>query len=575
MDINKINEKLKKAYGNRVQVCEDEYSYIVSGELDDYQDILNACSMCTDAKSGKHVVNHIVLKGATDTPIRRPSLKDDVFDGKEVDVLVIGGGISGASILRELSKWNLKLLLVEKDSDLANGASGRNDGQVHPGVDLSKGTIKQSYVRKGNRMYDKVCSDLDVPFRRIGQYAIFDKWWIGPILWFAAMDKKYRCGIEDTKLVGRRALKRLDDSRLNRNAKWALYNPSAGVTSPYELTIAYGENAIQNGAEISLNTIVEDMKVEDGRIKEVHTNRGTIYPRIVVNAAGVFADDIAKMANDEFFSIHPRKGTDFILDKKAKYLINTISSIQGTDLTKKKKTKGGGTMRTVHDNVLCGPNATETREKEDFSTDRRSIDQVYNKQINTVEGMNRRDIITYFSGVRAANFEEDYVLSLGKRTRNIVHCACIQSPGLTTAPAVALDIEKMVVEELKKQMDVTENKDFNPIRKGIPRLNEMNDEERDRLIKENPDYGEIICRCEEISKGEIIDALNSPIKVASIDGIKRRIRPGMGRCQGTFCMPLVAKIIAEHEHIDIKDVPKSSAETRIGTTSRKGGQDNE
>lgn len=574
MNIQKANEELNRLYAGRVKVTEDDYSFIVSGELDDYEDILNACSLCVDAKSGKHVVNRIRLKGAKDIEIRKPSIRDNSLDGKKVDVLIIGGGISGASILRELSKHKLSLLLVEKDSDLANGASGRNDGQVHPGVDLSKGTVKQSYVRKGNRMYDKLCKDLDVPFRRIGQYAAFDRWWIAPALFFVMLDKKYLCGIEDTRLVGRRTLKKLKDSRLNKNFKWAIYNPSAGVVSPYELTIAYGENAVENGAEVSLDTIVEGMKVMEGRIIEVYTNRGTIYPRMVVNAAGVFADDVARMANDEFYSIHPRKGTDFILDKKAKHLINTISSIQNSTPSKKKKTKGGGTMRTAHDNILCGPNAFEVREKEDFSTTREAIDEVYGKQIHTVDGLDRRDIITYFSGIRAANFEEDYVISLGKRTKNLVHCACIQSPGLTTAPAVALDIEKMVVDELSKEMKVEDNTDFNPIRKGKRRINELPEEERNRLIEENPDYGEIICRCEEISKGEIIDALESPIKVATIDGIKRRVRPGMGRCQGTFCMPLVAKIIAEHEGLEMKDVPKSSQDTKIGIRS-KGEADDE
>jgi len=565
MNINRLKKKLNTLYLNRITVDEDEYSIILSGELDNYDDILRACKMAVNKKSGKHVVNNIKLKGYVKKEIRKPKINDKTLDGKTCDVLIIGGGISGCSILRELSKWNLDLLLVDKEFDLANQSSSRNDGEVHPGVDLNKGSIKQSYVVKGNRLYDKISKELDVPFKRIGQYACFTEWWMCIPLFLLMLERKWHCGIDDTKFVGRRKLRSLD-SKLNKDFKWAIYNPMAGVVSPYELTIAYGENAVLNGAKISLNTIVEGMEVKNGLIKEVHTNRGTIFPKIVINCAGVFADDIAEMANDKFYSIHPRKGTISILDKKASYLINTISSIKKIEKNK-TNSKGGGTLRTVHNNVLCGPDAIECLEKEDFSTNRESIDKVFNKQIYTVDGLDKRDIITYFTGVRASNFEEDYVLGQGKRTHNLIHVACIQSPGLTTAPAVALDIEKLTVSMLK---DVKPNRNYNPIRKGIPHLNEMDLETRNEYIKKNKDYGEIICRCEEISKGEIIDALNSPIKVNSIDAIKRRLRPGMGRCQGTFCMPLIMKIIAEHEGIPMKDVLKSSIGTNIGVKESKG-----
>ena len=567
MNINKLNKKLNTLFNGKVKAIETAYSFELSGNLDNYDDILKACRLAVDKKSGKHVVNNIVLNGYKPKDIRKPNIEDKSLDNAHPDVLVIGGGVNGAAVLRELSRYDLDLLLVDKEADLANHASGRNDGEIHPGVDLKKGSLKYAYVKRGNRMYDQVSKELDVPFRRIGQYAAFTEWFMGLPLFLLALNKKYICGINDTKLVGRNHLRKLD-SKLNKDFKWAIYNPMSGIISPYELTIAYAENAVCNGAKVSLNTYVKDMKVKDGRITEVITNRGTIYPRVVINAAGCFADDIAKMANDRFYSIHPRRGTDIIFDKKTSSLIKTISSIQQL---KKNKThsKGGGSLETIHHNVLCGPDAVECLDKEDFSTYKESIDNVINKQKNTVEGLNRKDIITYFTGIRASNFEEDFVLGRGKNTKNLVHIACMQSPGLTTAPAVSIDMARLTVEILKEEKDVKENINFNPIRHGIPRVNEMSIEKRNELIKRNPDYGVIVCRCEEISKGEIIDALNSPIPVATIDGVKRRVRPGMGRCQGTFCMPLVAKIISKHENIDMKDVNKGAVGTSIGIRNSK------
>ena len=229
----------------------------------------------------------------------------------------------------------------------------------------------------------------------------------------------------------------------------------------------------------------------------------------------------------------------------------------------KSHSKGGGILHTVHDNLLVGPDAVETYEKENTETHRESIETVFSKQKRTMPSLSERDIITYFTGVRAPTFEEDFIIERGRKTKNLIHCAGIQSPGLTTAPAVAKDIEKMAVDFLKNITDVKSNPDFNPIRRGVPVLNEMPDEERAELIKKNPDYGVIVCRCEEISKGEILDALRSPICVPTVDGIKKRVRPGMGRCQGGFCSPLVTQIIADFLNIPLSEVKKSSEESII------------
>lgn len=553
LNIEKINKKLNKEYGNlvKVHVNSDNHSIVVEGELESWDDIVKACNMSVYNKEGYHVVNKIKLKGVKIPEIKKPLIKDNSLDGESYDVVIIGGGISGCSIARELSKWDIKILLVDKEADLANGASSRNDGEVHPGVDQKHHNLKLKYELLGNKMYEDVCKDLDVPFKRNGQYVAFKGKYLKPILEIACLSKRM-LGVKDTKVVSKKELYEAIP-HLKEGYDYAIFNPTAGNVCPYGLTIAYAENAVKNGAKVSLNTIVESMDVKDGIIKSIKTNRGTIYPKVVVNAAGVYADEIANMANDQFFSIHPRRGTDAILDNKVSNLTSKIVSYREI-INKEKNTKGGGVMQTVHENILIGPNAKETYEKENYATHSEDIEWLFNKQRKTIPELSERDIITYFTGVRAPSFEEDFIIENGRSTKNIIHDAAIQSPGLTAAPAIALDIEKMVIEMLG---NVKRNKNYDPTRKGIPSLKNMPDDKRAELIKQNPDYGVIICRCEEISMGEIKDCLKSNIVVPTIDGIKRRVRPGMGRCQGGFCSPLVSKIIAEYQNKEIKDITKN------------------
>ena len=558
MNLKSVNRKLGKRFGGKVSAKLKNGSIVVSGTLDKWDDVIAACMTAAKKNSAVHVVNDIVFTGGKDAPMRMPKITDSALDGAAPDVLIIGGGISGASIARELSRWDIDILLVEKEADLAMQASGRNDGEVHPGIDLGKGSLKHKYVRAGNAMYGDICRELDVPFKRVGQYVDFEQGYLKPIIAVYAMLRKYKDGISDTRIISGEELKKLEPN-LNKKFRFAISNPDTGCVCPYGLTIAYAENAVQNGAKVSLNTAVTGMKVENGKIKEVYTNRGTVYPKIVINAAGVFAEEIAKMACDRFYSIHPRRGTNSILDKKAGAFFHSVSSVKKLEIHS-NHSKGGGILHTVHDNLLIGPDAVETYEKENYETRRESIDNVFDKQTITMPRLSTRDIITYFTGVRAPTFEEDFVIEEGRNTKNLIHCAGIQSPGLTTAPAVAKDIEKMAIRMLG---GAKKNETFSPVRKGVPVLREMDDKQRAALIKENPDYGVIVCRCEEISKGEIIDALNSPICVPTVDGIKKRIRPGMGRCQGGFCSPTVTKIIAEYLGCDISEVKKSSAESLI------------
>ena len=602
MDLKKANKTLHQRFGGRVQAALEDGAIRVCGQLDSWEDIMEACSLCATPNSTTHVVNDIVFTGHEEErkAMRLPEEQDDSLEGDCPDVMIIGGGISGASIARELTRWKLDILLVDKEADLAMQATGRNDGEVHPGVDLGKGSLKQKYVVRGNRMFDQLCEELDVPFIRYGQYAGFTDKKALPLMRLYAWHRKHVCGVTDTEIVLGDELKRREPG-LNPDFQFALYNPSAGSVCPYGLTIAYGENAISNGARISLNTAVTGMTVENGRITAVHTNRGTVRPRLVINAAGVFAEDVAAMAQDRFYSIHPRKGTNSIMDRKVSGMVYGIASIT---LTKNKAahTKGGGIIHTVHDNLLIGPDARETWEKENFATEPSSIEKVFAKQKLTAGALNEKDIITYFTGVRPATFEEDFIIEKGRKTENLIHCAGIQSPGLTTAPAVAVDVSKMAVEMLSSMNGaedqaggtgsasgapgsgasseggakcvrgpVEPNPDFNPVRKGVPVLKEMDPEQRNAMIEKNPDYGVIVCRCEEISKGEILDALRSPLPVTTVDGVKKRVRPGMGRCQGGFCMPLVIQIISEFTGLPEEEVRKSGSRTVISYGKTKGG----
>ena len=535
---------------------EDNGRLILSGELKRWVDVVRAGLMSVDTKRYIGLVNDIVCTGEKASPPRMPSIKDSALSGETPDVLIIGGGVTGCAIARELTRYSLDVLLVEKEHDLAMQTSGRNDGMVHSGIDLKTDSLKYKYNMQGNKMFGQVCAELGVDFDRCGQYLCFNNTFIPPLLYLSLIVWKFK-GLDKTQVVGKKKLRELEPA-LSNKVSAALHFPMTGIVCPYELTIGYAENAVQNGARVFLDAAVQSMDVEDGHIKCVVTNRGKIFPKIVINAAGVFSEEIAGMANDRFYSIHPRRGTNAILDKKFSDALtfSTVSSL-GTASTKTGHTKGGGVIHTVHGNTLVGPDAVETIEKEDYSTSRQSIAATFHKQGKTSPALSESQIITYFSGVRACTYEEDFVICKGKFTKNLIHAAGIQSPGLTAAPAIGQDVARMAVELLGGKNVVAPNESFDPVREVAPRAAKMDLAERAELIARNPDYGVIICRCEEVSKAEIVDALHRNIPCDTLDGVKRRVRPGMGRCQGGFCGPLVLEIIAKEKGLALSQVKKS------------------
>lgn len=558
------------------EVTEENGCIVLRGEDNKWDNIVRAGQLAVDKKY-LGVINDIKLKGFTDTP-KMPKVKDDKYDGLTPDVLIIGAGVTGCAIAREMAKYDLDIMVVEKGYDVALMATSRNDGNIHVGIDLKKGTQKHYYLMRGNKKFEQLSKELDFKFARGGQHVYIKEPWekrLAPIM----VMKAKNLGIEGVHYVDREEMLKIEPN-MPSWAIGAVRMPSGGIVSPYKMTIALAENAAENGVKFAFNTAVLGMEVKGDVVTKVKTNRGTIMPKVVINASGTYSDVVAEMANDRTFTIHPRKGTDIILDKKcADYALTTVARapfkryVDEYVFGKKDNshTKGGGTTQTVDGNILIGPDAVEIPEREDYSTSRSSLDAVINKQKENAEKLNYGDVITYFAGVRACNYEEDFVVRKGIKTKNIIEAAAIQSPGIGCAPAIAEDVVGWTVDMLKAKP----NKNFNPIRKTYPHLAEMSDDERDALVKKNPKYGEIICRCEEVSRGEIEDCLSTALPVFTLDAIKRRVRPGMGRCQGGFCSPFVVKIIAEKLGVDECEVRKAGEDSVILYHNTKGGIDND
>ena len=563
-----------------IEVTEERGCIVLRGELDDWNKIVRAGKKAA-GKEYIGVINDIKLRGFT-PHVKLPSEKDELYDGATPDVLVIGGGLTGCATARELRRYNLDVMLIEKGPDVASGQSSRNGGAVHVGINYSPKSGKHKYCHRGNAMFDELSRDLDFPFERPGHLLIVGAKWEN-ILLYALWLNSFRLHIDGVKVINREELLRLEPYAPSWTTN-ALYMPTGGFTSPYKMNVALAENAVQNGAKICLNTAALSMKVENDKIISVETNRGTIYPKVVINAAGVYSDVIADMAGDRTFTVHPRKGTDIILDKKVgKYIKSTmdkspITVIGGSKggikakidsvkfaLSHENTSKGLAVIHTVDKNMIIGPDATETPDREDITTNASTVNMIIEEEMKVAENIKPSDVIAYFSGVRSPTYEEDFQVRPGIFTENIMEAAGVQSPGATAAPAIAEDLAKWSVDYLKSKcgINVTSNNAFDPKRPRHPHPKDMTPDERAELIKKNPDYGQIICRCEEISKGEILDALDSPLPVYTLDAIKRRCRPGMGRCQGGFCSPLVAEILAEAKGCTLDEIKKGSKDSTI------------
>lgn len=580
--MSSFQSKVKKikALSPDIEVTEERGCIVLRGQVDRWETVVKAGRLAVDRKKYYGVINDIQLKGY-EPKEKLPSERDKLYDGARPDVLIIGGGLTGCAAARELSRYRLDIMLVEKGADVAAGQSSRNGGAVHVGINYSPSSQKNHFNYRGNRMYSRLAKELDFPFERTGHLMLIGEKWEKILPKLLVMNSK-RLHIPGVRYLNREQLLKIEPYAPSW-AYGALYMPTGGFTSPYKVNVALAENAVTNGVKICLNTAVLSMRTQKGKICVVETNRGRIYPKLVINTAGVYADVIAEMAGDRTFTIHPRKGTDIILDKKVgKYIRTTevkspITVLGGGRkleaaerlrmikfaLSHENTSKGIAVIHTVDKNMIVGPDVQEIPDREDVTTDKETTDRILREQMQVAEKIKPSDVIAYFAGVRSPTYEEDFQVRKGIFCKNILEAAGIQSPGATAAPAIGVKLARWAVDYLKETGPVERNEDFNPRRKGTPHLAALSEKERDALIKKNPDYGEIVCRCEEISKGEILDVLRSPLPVYTLDAVKRRCRPGMGRCQGGFCSPLVLQILAKERGCSVEEIKKSTKESSI------------
>lgn len=461
------------------------------------------------------------------------------------DVIIIGGGVSGAASARELSRYKVRACVLEKEEDVCCGTSKANSAIVHAGYDAAPGSLKAKLNVRGNEMMEQLSEDLDFPFQKTGSLVICLSGEEMPGLQ-ELYDKGVANGVKGLKILDREEVLGMEPN-ITDDVYAALYAPSAGIVCPFGMNIALAENACTNGVEFRFNTEVLDIrKTENGY--EIHTNRGMFQAKCVVNAAGVYADKIHNMVSKKKIHITPRRGEYCLLDKSAgTHVSRTIFSLPT------KYGKGVLVTPTVHGNLLIGPTAVDIENKEGTNTTREGLDEVISKAGQNVKNLPMRQVITSFAGLRAHEDGSEFIIGEADDAEGFIDCAGIESPGLTSCPAIG----GMVAEILREKLGLEEKENFISTRKGILNPNTLAKEERAELIRKEPAYGNIICRCEMITEGEILDAIRRPLGARSLDGVKRRTRAGMGRCQSGFCSPRTMEILARELHVNMSDITKS------------------
>lgn len=473
------------------------------------------------------------------------------------DVIVIGSGIIGCSVARELSKYNLNICVLEKGSDVAVGTTKANSAIVHAGHDAKPGSLKAILNRKGNSMFHKLSRELDFPFKKNGSLVVcFNEKDLEKLKELKKRGEQN--GISGLKILEKNELMAMEPN-LNSNIVAALYAPTGGIVCPYEMTIALAENAYTNGVDFKFNCEVLDV-VKDKDEFIVKTSLEDIKGRLIINAAGVNADIINNMVSENKINIVARKGEYCLFDKVAgKTVEKTIFQLPT------QMGKGVLVTPTVDGNLLIGPNAVDIEDKGNLNTTEQGLEEILEKAKLTLKSIPMRSIITSFAGLRAHSTEDDFIIGEAKDVNNFINAAGIESPGLSSAPAIAEMIEKIVVDKLNPD----KNDKFNPIRKSIPKFREMSNEERKEIIKTNPLYGNIICRCELVTEGEIVEAIRRPIGARDLDGVKRRTRAGMGRCQSGFCSTKIVDILAKELNMFRMDVTKFGGKSNILLSENK------
>lgn len=461
------------------------------------------------------------------------------------DVTVIGGGVVGGLILRELTRYCLRVCLIEKENDVCMGASKANSGIVHAGYDAASGSLKARFNVLGNCMMPQVTDDLGVKFRRNGSLVVaFDQEDLKTLN--TLKERGEDNGVTDLCILEKEQLQELEPN-ISKDAIAALYAPTAGIVNPYELTIAAIGNAMDNGAELYVNFELEKVLQEDNAFTLVASDGRQVKTHLVINCAGLQAGNIAALFGDTDIQIFARKGEYILLDKESgDFISHTLFFAPSA------RGKGILLAPTVDGNILLGPTAEET-ENSTAETTREGLSQIMQKASKMCPKPPFHNTITSFAGIRAFSARHDFILEESKCSKGIFHCAAIESPGLTAAPAIA---NYVVDHFVSKYCSLTENKEFNGKRKPSFAFKELSVVEKNAIISHDPSYGKIVCRCEQVTEGEILRAIRENPPARDLDGIKRRTRSGMGRCQGGFCQPQILELLAKELGVAPEEITK-------------------
>jgi len=558
-----IQGEIEKATREKVAVSVGDGIARLRGHSSSHEAAVEAGHLVVGFDKVREVVNDIVFPGKV--RFRPPRKVSNELTGREFDVVIVGGGVIGLAVARQLSQFNLSIALFERHNDLGMDQTTHSNAMIHPAIQAKHGTLRWEMNYRGNPMWDEIARQLDVDFQRIGTLIVAENPDEEALLPYA-VNIAIKHNDPEPRVLDREGLDRVEPG-LAPNVRKGVLVWNTGIINVFELLIAYAENALSNGVSIFLDTSVIGVRTEDSTVEVIDTTRGTVRTGVLINAAGLYADRIAEYAGDRFFTIHPRKGETIIFDKSYQPVHTIFAPVSIAAETKETKyTKGGGIIPTTDGNVQFGPTAIEVSDREDVSTTAEGCDALFDKFAPVLErlkpGYEKPDkgkIIAQFAGCRAATYKEDFIIEPSKKVRGLVHVAGIQSPGLASAPAIAERVREIIREERHPSV----NDKFNPIRKRQARFSELDLKQQDELIRANPLYGHIVCRCENVSEAEVVQALNGKIAARSLDGVKRRTRAGQGRCQGGFCTPRIVDIASREMNIGKGHVLKSEGKSYV------------
>ena len=479
------------------------------------------------------------------------------------DVIIIGAGVTGCAIARELSRYQAEVCVLERDEDVCCGTSKANSAIVHAGYDCMPGSVMAKMNVRGNEMMDQIAKDLDVPFKRNGSLVVcIDKDSLGGLR--ELYDRGIANGVKGMRLLSREEALAMEPN-ISDQTEGALYAPTAGIICPFRLTIGFAENANKNGVDFRFNTDVEELKKDAEGIWHIRTNNGEYKTRAIVNAAGVYADTFHNMVSENKIHITPRRGDYFIMDKDMGNFVTRTIFPQPT-----AHGKGILVAPTVHGNLLAGPTAIDIDDRESTATTQQGLDAILDGAESHVKNLPiRRKVIRVFAGLRAHEDHHDFILGECDDCPDFFDAAGIESPGLSASPAIGEYMSGLISSRYR----FAKRDSWDPVSKGVLDPKQLTMEERNELIRRNPAYGNIVCRCESVSEGEILDAIHRPLGARSLDGIKRRTRAGMGRCQAGFCTPKQMDILHRELGIPYEKITKMGGESYIVRERSKGGED--